>query len=67
MEKIDKDESNDVHAIKDELSKLGKEFSRFNERLRKLEAHIGQAHKDVSDIRATTEKIVARFGKIKKL
>ncbi len=67
MKSKENDVESQIHAVKDELSKLGKEFSKFNERLRKLEAHIKQAHEDVADVRKSSEKIAARFTKIKKV
>ncbi|MGH8773484.1 MAG: DNA recombination protein RmuC, partial [Burkholderiales bacterium] len=39
-----------VHIIKDELSKLGKDFGRFDERMRKLADHIRQAHEDAEKV-----------------
>ncbi|MEQ1836897.1 MAG: DNA recombination protein RmuC, partial [Candidatus Nitrotoga sp.] len=39
-----------VHIIQDELGKLGKDFSRFDERMKKLADHIRQASKDVEEV-----------------
>lgn len=56
-----------VHIIKDELSKLGKEFGRFDQRMRKLAEHIRQAHQDAEDVRVTSDKISRRFLQIERV
>lgn len=56
-----------VHIIKDELSKLGKEFGRFDQRMRKLADHIRQAHQDAEDVRVTSDKISRRFSQIERV
>jgi DNA recombination protein RmuC len=56
-----------VHIIKDELSKLGKEFGRFDQRMHKLAEHIRQAHQDAQDVRITSEKISRRFSQIERV
>ena len=56
-----------VHIIKDELGKLGKEFGRFDERMKKLADHIRQAHEDAQDVRTTSQKITKRFDSIEKV
>jgi DNA recombination protein RmuC len=56
-----------VHIIKDELSKLGKEFSRFDQRMKKLADHIRQAHQDAEDVRVTSDKISRRFSQIERV
>jgi len=56
-----------VHIIKDELGKLGKEFGRFDERMKKLAEHIRQAHEDAQDVRTTSQKISKRFDSIEKV
>ena len=38
-----------VHIIKIELSRLGKDFARFDERMKKLAEHIRQANQDVEE------------------
>ena len=53
-----------VHIIKDALGKLGKEFGRFDERMKKLADHIRLAHKDAQDVQITSQKISDRFRKI---
>lgn len=55
-----------VHAIKDEIAKLGKDFARFHEKIKKLSAHIEQAQKDVVQVKKASEKIVNRFSQVKK-
>jgi DNA recombination protein RmuC len=56
-----------VHIIKDELGKLGREFGRFDERMRKLADHIKQAHDDAQDVSTTSRKITARFSQIERV
>ncbi len=56
-----------VHIIKDELGKLGKEFGRFDERMRKLADHIRQANQDVVDVAVTSKKISDRFQSIERV
>jgi len=56
-----------VHIIKDELGKLGKDFGRFDERMKKLADHIRQASKDVDDVQISSRKITAQFGKIERV
>lgn len=53
-----------VHIIKDALNKLGKEFERFDTRMKKLADHIRQAHEDALDVHITSRKISDRFRKI---
>ncbi len=53
-----------VHIIKDELAKLGREFGRFDERMRKLADHIRQAHEDAEKVQVTSQKISQRFAQI---
>ncbi|MDD5059188.1 MAG: DNA recombination protein RmuC [Sideroxydans sp.] len=56
-----------VHIIKDELGKLGKEFGRFDERMKKLADHIRQAHEDAQDVQITSQKISKRFVSIEQV
>jgi len=56
-----------IHIIKDELGKLGKEFGRFDERMRKLTEHIRQAHEDAGAVAITSKKISDRFASIEKV
>jgi DNA recombination protein RmuC len=53
-----------IHIIKDELSKLGKDFGRFEERMKKLATHIRQAHDDVQEVSISSDKISKRFRQI---
>jgi DNA recombination protein RmuC len=55
-----------IHIIKDELGKLGREFGRFDERMKKLADHIRQAGKDVEDISVTGRKITEKFAAIER-
>ena len=63
----DVDTRKQIHIIKDELGKLGKEFSRFDERMKKLADHIRQANDDVKDVAVTSKKISDRFASIEKV
>jgi DNA recombination protein RmuC len=56
-----------VHIIKDELGKLGKDFGRFDERMKKLADHIRQAHEDAQDVHTTSQKISRRFTSIEQV
>ena len=56
-----------VHIIKDELGKLGKDFSRFDDRMRKLADHIRLAHKDAEEVRVSSDKITRRFNQIERV
>lgn len=56
-----------AHVIKDELSKLAKDFTRFDERMRKLATHIEQASKDVGEVRISSDKITKRFAQIERV
>jgi DNA recombination protein RmuC len=56
-----------VHIIKDELGKLGKEFGRFDVRMKKLADHIRQAHEDALDVHTTSQKISKRFAQIERV
>jgi DNA recombination protein RmuC len=53
-----------VHIIKEELGKLGREFGRFDERMKKLADHIRQAHEDAERVQVTSQKISQRFSEI---
>jgi DNA recombination protein RmuC len=56
-----------VHIIKDELGKLGKDFSRFDDRMRKLADHIRQAHEDAQKVQVSSDKITRRFNQIERV
>ena len=53
-----------VHIIKDELGKLGKDFARFDERMRKLADHIRQANQDAEQVQISSKAISRRFQQI---
>jgi DNA recombination protein RmuC len=53
-----------IHVIKDELGKLGADFARFDERMKKLADHIRQAHEDAGEVQVTSRKISQRFQQI---
>jgi DNA recombination protein RmuC len=53
-----------VHVIKDALTKLAKDFSRFDERMRRLADHIRQAHEDAERVHVSSVKIAQRFAQI---
>ncbi len=53
-----------VHIIKDALGKLGREFERFDVRMKKLADHIRQAHEDALQVQITSDKISKRFTEI---
>ena len=53
-----------IHIIKEELGKLGVDFSRFDERMKKLADHIRQAHQDAEDVQVSSRKISQRFAQI---
>ena len=53
-----------IHVIKEELAKLGADFSRFDERMKKLADHIRQAHQDAEDVQVSSRKISQRFAQI---
>jgi DNA recombination protein RmuC len=56
-----------VHIIKDELGKLGKDFGRFDERMRKLADHIRQANKDAEEVQISSRKISQQFARIERV
>jgi DNA recombination protein RmuC len=56
-----------VHIIKDELSKLGRDFARFDQRMKKLADHIRMAHQDAEDVRVSSDKITRRFNQIERV
>src|SRR5690606_4834453 len=56
-----------VHVIKDALAKLAKDFSRFDERMRRLADHIRQAHEDAERVHVSSVKIAQRFAQIEQV
>jgi len=53
-----------IHVIKEALGRLGQDFRRFDERMRKLADHIRQAHQDAEDVQVSSRKITQQFQKI---
>jgi DNA recombination protein RmuC len=53
-----------VHVIKEALGRLGQDFRRFDERMKKLADHIRQAHQDAEDVQTSSRKITQQFQKI---
>ena len=53
-----------IHVIKDALGRLGMDFRRFDERMKKLADHIRQAHQDAEDVQTSSRKISQQFQKI---
>jgi DNA recombination protein RmuC len=53
-----------VHVIKEALGRLGQDFRRFDERMKKLADHIRQAHQDAEDVQTSSRKISQQFQKI---
>jgi DNA recombination protein RmuC len=53
-----------IHVIKEELGKLGADFTRFDERMKRLADHIRQAHEDAAEVQASSRKISQRFLQI---
>ncbi|MDR3428726.1 MULTISPECIES: DNA recombination protein RmuC [Silvimonas] len=56
-----------VHIIKEALGRLGSEFARFDDRMKKLATHIRQAHEDAQNVAITSEKISRRFEEIEQV
>jgi len=56
-----------VHIIKDELSKLSKDFGLFDKRMKNLADHIRKANDDVQEIHVSTQKISRRFSQIERV
>ncbi len=53
-----------VHIIQEALNVLAGDFSRFEERMKKLATHIKQASQDVDLVHVSSQKITRRFGQI---
>lgn len=53
-----------VHIIQEALTRLSKEFERFDARMKKLADHIRQAHEDAQQVQITSDKISRRFIEI---
>ena len=53
-----------IDVIKDALGRLAVEFGRFDDRVKKLAEHLGQAYDDAQKIQTTGEKISRQFQRI---
>lgn len=53
-----------IHIIREALVRLGQDFRRFDERMKKLADHIRQAHQDAEDVQVSSRKISQQFQKI---
>jgi DNA recombination protein RmuC len=53
-----------VHVIKEALGRLGQDFHRFEERMKRLADHIRQAHQDAEDVQTSSRKITQHFQRI---
>ena len=56
-----------VHVIKDELGKLSKDFSRFDQRMKKLADNIRQAHENAQEVHISSQKISNSFARIERV
>lgn len=56
-----------AHLIQGEVVRLMEDVSRLDERVRKLQAHFGQANRDIDDILVSSSKVVKRGQKIEAL
>lgn len=56
-----------VHIIQEHLSRLGKDFERFQKRMDNLAKHIDLAHADVKEVHTSAKKISSRFDKIEQV
>lgn len=56
-----------IHIIKDELGKLGKDFGRFDERMKKLADNIRRAHEEAGQVEISSRKITQRFASIERV
>jgi DNA recombination protein RmuC len=56
-----------IHIIKDELGKLGKDFNLFQRRMDEVARHIDKAKEEVDDVSKTSKRITDRFTKIERV
>ena len=56
-----------IHVIQEHLNVLGKDFSRFQNRMDNLVKHIEQARSDAEEVNISAKKITNRFNNIEKL
>ena len=54
-------------SIKSELGKLGKDFDRFDTRMKKLADNIRLAHENAQDVHKSSQKISNRFSQIERV
>jgi DNA recombination protein RmuC len=53
-----------IHVIREALGRLGQDFGRFEERMKKLADHIRLAHQDAEDVQTSSRKITQQFQRI---
>jgi len=53
-----------IHVIREALIRLGQDFRRFDERMKRLADHIRQAHQDAEDVQTSSRKITQQFQRI---
>ncbi|MEW6688789.1 MAG: DNA recombination protein RmuC [Pseudomonadota bacterium] len=53
-----------IHVIREALARLGQDFRRFDERMKRLADHIRQAHQDAEDVQTSSRKISQQFQRI---
>jgi DNA recombination protein RmuC len=53
-----------INVIRDALIRLGQDFRRFDERMKKLADHIRQAQQDADDVQTSSRKITQHFQRI---
>ena len=53
-----------VHVIQESLVRLGADFRRFDERMKKLADHIRMANKDAEEVETSSRKISMQFARI---
>jgi DNA recombination protein RmuC len=53
-----------IHVIREALGRLGQDFRRFEERMKKLADHIRLAHQDAEDVQTSSRKITQQFQRI---
>lgn len=56
--------SKQVHIIQEQLSRLAKDFSRFQFRMDSLVKRVKQAHEDAEQVNISAKKITSRFNQI---
>jgi len=56
-----------AHLIQGEVVRLMEDVGRLDERVRKLQAHFGQAAKDIDEILVSSSKVTKRGQKIEAL